>query len=119
MGSKKKTNPRILSKEIYTYIANHTSLSTRQVAECFREYRHMVDEIIDNNYTPHDDLTILLPNMGEFYFHKKTGRKDGSTYYLYGIPMIAKNEFSYYRLRFKVRTQLNALLKEKTKHHEK
>ena len=117
MGSKKKTNPRILSNEIYLYISNRTSLSKRQVAECFKEYRRMVDEIIDSNYTP-DDLTILLPNMGEFYFHKKKGRKDGSTYYLYGKPMIAKNEMSYYRLRFKVRTRLNALLKEKTKHHE-
>ena len=117
MGSKKKINPRILSDEIYAYISNHTNLTKRQVADCFREYRHMVDGIIESNYTP-DNLTILLPNMGEFYFHKKKGRKDGSTYYYYGEPRIAQNEMSYYRLRFKVRTQLNALLKEKTKHHE-
>ena len=117
MGSKKKTYPRILSNEIYTYISNHTDLSKRQVADCFREYRNMIVGIIESNYTP-KDLAILLPNMGEFYFREKKGRKDGSTYYLYGQPIIAQNELSYLKLMFKVRTQIRTLLKEKTKHHE-
>ena len=117
MGNKKKTNPRILSQEIYTYISNNTNLTKEQVRDCFNAYRNMIMGIVDSNYAP-NDLTIVLPKMGEFYFKKKIGRKDGSTYYLYGKKMIAKGELSYYKLRFKVRNQINSLLKEKTKYHE-
>ena len=109
--------PKILSREIYKYISNNTGLTTTQVKQCFEAYGDMIIGLVESNYTP-DDLTILLPKLGTFYFHKRTGRKDGSTYYFYGKKVTAKNEMSYYRLKFKTLHQINAILKEKTKHHE-
>ena len=109
--------PKILSREIYTYIANNTSLSKAQVKECFMAYGDMMLGLIESNYTP-EDLTVLLPKIGTFYFHKRQGRKNGSTYKFYGKEVVANNEMSYYRLKFKTCHQLNARIKEKTKHYE-
>jgi len=113
----KKYIPKILSREIYKYISNNTGLTTKQVKQCFEAYGDMIIGLVESNYTP-DDLTVLLPKLGTFYFHKRKGRKDGSTYYFYGKEVTAKNEMSYYRLKFKTFHQVNAILKEKTKHHE-
>ena len=79
MPRTKRYIPKILSTEIYTYIANNTSLERKQVKECFEAYGDMIVGFIESNYTP-EDLTVLLPKIGTFYFHKHKGRKNGSTY---------------------------------------
>ena len=117
MARTRRYEPKILAREIYKYISDKTDLTTKQVRQCFDTYGKMMIELIENNYTP-EDLTIVLPKIGTFYFHKRKGRKDGSTYYFYGKKVTAKNEMSYYRLKFKTFHQINAILKEKTKHHE-
>ena len=109
--------PRILSRDIYDYISNNTSLEPKQVRECFKAYGDMMVGLIESNYTP-EDLTVLLPKLGTFYFHKHKGRKNGSTYKFYGKEVVANNEKSYYRLKFKTCHQINALIREKTEHYE-
>ena len=88
-----------------------------EVRECFKAYGDMMVELIDSDYTP-EDLTILLPKIGTFYFCKHKGRKNGSTYKFYGKEVVANNEKSYYKLKFKTCHQLNTRVKEKTKHYE-
>ena len=117
MSRNRRYIPRILSRDIYTYIANNTSLEKKQVRECFKAYGDMMVELIDSDYTP-EDLTILLPKIGTFYFCKHKGRKNGSTYKFYGKEVIANNEKSYYKLKFKTCHQLNSRVKEKTKYYE-
>ena len=109
--------PKILSREIYTYIANNTSLEKKQVKECFEAYGDMILGFVESNYTP-EDLTILLPKLGTFYFHKHKGRKNGSTYFQWGKTHVANNEPSFYRIKFKAYNKVNAALKEKTKTYE-
>ena len=109
--------PRILCNDIYAYIANNTSLEKKQVKECFKAYGDMMVGLVESNHRP-EDLTVILPKIGTFYFHKHKGRKNGSTYKFYGKEVVANNEKSYYRLKFKTCHQLNKLVRTKTEQYE-
>lgn len=118
IGSIVKEYPRIKSEEIYRYICHNTSLKKWQVKECFNCYRDMLIGILGSKYTD-NDITISLPNVGDFYFCKVNGRKKGT---VYKMPKNLKNEIvtlvakgtSWYKLKFKVYPKINNILKEKT-----
>ena len=113
----KKNNPRILAKDLYSYIAANTSLTREQVQECFQSYSNMIMELVESKYST-NDLTITLPHLGNFYFQYFKGRKNGSTYFQWGKTHVANNEPSFYRIKFKAYNKVNAALKEKTKTYE-
>ena len=89
---KKKTNPRIISDDIYRYIANNseTGLDLKQIAECFRLYKQLVTDLYMSPYAE-EDMTIILPHLGNFYLRKWSGRKGGSTYKLFDKNVVLKS----------------------------
>ena len=54
--NKKKTNPRIVSDDIYRYISNNseTGLDLKQVSECFRLYKQLVTDLYMSPYAEED-----------------------------------------------------------------
>lgn len=117
----KKTNPRLLSPEIYRYIVNNSEqgLNAKQVAECFQLYARMLSELYMSPYAE-KDMTVLLPHIGNFYLVKWNGRKGGSTYKLFDEKVVTldKSEPSFYRIKFKIFKTLYEGVKNKTKHYE-
>ncbi len=120
--NKKKTNPRIVSDDLYRYITNNskTGLTLKQTAECFRLYKQIVTDLYMSPYAE-DDMTIILPHLGYWHLHKREGRKSGSTYKLFDndtIVTLDKAEPSFFQIKFKVYKTLYEKVKEKTKHYE-
>lgn len=119
--NKKKTNPRILSEDIYRYIVNNSKLGLdrKQVGECFRLYYQMINDLYMSPYAD-KDMTVILPHLGYWYFNKWNGRKDGSTYKLFDqdVVVLDKPEPSFLQIRFKVYRPLYERVKNKTKHYE-
>lgn len=125
-GAKKKTNPRILSKDIYSYIAHNSSLTVNQVRECFDTYYSMMIDLASSGYRM-NDLTVCFPKLGSFYFIKIKGRKKGTVYHL---PLVnedssksatitlEKDEPSFSKMRFRCSPTLLKKLKEVSKHYE-
>lgn len=117
---KKKTNPRIISDDIYRYIANNseTGLDLKQIAECFRLYKQLVTDLYMSPYAE-EDMTIILPHLGNFYLRKWSGRKGGSTYKLFDKNVVLnKSEPSFLQIKFKVFKTLYENIKNKTKRYE-
>lgn len=116
----KKTTPRITSDDVYSYIANHSSLTREQVKECFCSYQEMMQTIIQSDNRS-DDLTIAVPKLGVFYFHKKKGKK-GSTYV---VPVNFTTEYervtgdtpNYVQLKFTVARYLKNQMRKKTENY--
>ena len=77
--NKKKTNPRIVSDDIYRYISNNseTGLDLKQVSECFRLYKQLVTDLYMSPYAE-EDMTIILPHLGYWRLNKREGRKSCS-----------------------------------------
>ena len=120
--NKKKTNPRIVSDDLYRYITNNskTGLTLKQTAECFRLYKQIVTDLYMSPYAE-DYMTIILPHLGYWHLHKRKGRKSGSTYKLFDndtIVTLDKAEPSFFQIKFKVYKTLYEKVKEKTKHYE-
>ena len=69
--------PRVLSEDIYRFIARNTSLTISQVKEVFDCYEDLIKEVVKSKGRT-NDLIIQLPKVGHFYFIKKKGRKKGS-----------------------------------------
>lgn len=72
--SKPTDRPRILSEDIYSYIAQNSNLTKVQVKECFDVYCNMLRQIAKSEHIT-EDLTIALPKVGNFYFKESKGRK--------------------------------------------
>lgn len=89
MGAK-KDSPRVHSKDIYKYIAQHSSLNQSQVKECLDLYGQLIKEIALCKFTP-TDITIPFPHLGVFYFGKVKGMKKGK----YKTPRIHNGEMIY------------------------
>ena len=120
--NKKKTNPRLVSDDIYRYISNNseTGLNLKQVAECFRLYKQLVTDLYMSPYAD-NEMTIILPHLGYWYLNKRVGRKSGSTYKLFDndtVVTLKDSEPSFFQIRFKVYRILYEKVKEKTKHYE-
>lgn len=120
--NKKKTNPRIISDDICRYIANNSEkgITREQATECFRLYAQLVRDLYMSPYAE-NDMTIVLPHLGNFYLIKRIGRKVGSTYKLFDdnkIVTLDKSEPSFFQIRFKVYRTLYDKVKEKTKHYD-
>lgn len=123
-NGKLKDNSRLCQEEIESYIASKTSLNKKQVKECFKVYAEIIKQIYsDNNIDK--SMTIPLPYIGKFYLIKQTGRKDGTRYLLpdlyggKGVWKIAKNEPSYYKLKFKIFNNMAECIKKGTSFIEK
>lgn len=123
-----KENPRVLNADVYRYISRNSSLSKKEVKECFDVYKDMVEKIFFSEFVD-EDTTVVLPNVGSFKLKKRKGRKKGSTY---NMPMLAKNgerivkeinltedELDSCILSFKVSPILNTKLKEQRKEYER
>lgn len=105
-----KYNPRLLTCDVYEYVASNSSLTKKQVKECFNTYRKMLGDFTSSEYLT-NDLTISLPKIGYFYLKKKGGRKKGSTY---TIPIgttgklrtihLEEDEEDRYKIAFKIST---------------
>ena len=119
--NKKKTNPRIVSDDIYKYISKNSrlGLDQKQVAECFRLYKQLVTDLYMSPYAE-NDMTIVLPHLGLWYLNERRGRKSGSTYKLFNLGNVTldKAEPTFLQLKFKVYQTLYEKVKEKTKRYE-
>ena len=118
--NKKKTNPRIVSDDIYRYIANNSELGldNLQVAECFRLYHKLVKDLYLSPYAD-KEMTIVLPHLGVFYLNKRIGRKSGSTYKLFDHDVtLEKSEPSFLQIKFRIYRALYEGIKNKTKQYE-
>lgn len=121
MASKK---PRLLCRDIYSYVAHNTSLNRKQVQECFEGYSKLIMELIQSDLTDRE-LTIPLPQLGNFYFSKRKGKPNGSTYKMFAKRLEPKmeirtyyNDPSYYVLKLRVARKVNLILKEVSKFYE-
>lgn len=118
-NGKLKESPRLRQEEIASYISSKTSLNRKQVKECFDAYAEMIKSIYSDNNT-NKDMEISLPHVGKFCLVKRTGRKNGTKYLLpdlyggEGTWKIAKDEPSYYSIKFKVGTTLFETVKKGT-----
>lgn len=119
--------PQVSIKDIYSYIANNTSLTTVQVKECFEAYRDMVYSIAMSDFVD-VGLKIPFPSIGSFQFFKRKGLKKGSTYTNIGYynerqesnekVVRDKDTEAYYLLRLKLYPNFVKSIKEKTKFFE-
>lgn len=123
-NGKTKDNSRLYQEEVERYIASQTSLTKNQVKECFKSYAEMIKLIYSDNHIE-KDMTIPLPYLGKFYLSKRNGRKDGTKYLLpdlyggRGDWIVAKNEPSYYLLKFKTAKNVSDYIKKGTSFIEK
>ena len=114
----KMTNPRLDANTIINYVCANSSLTREQVRECFHVYSEMLTDLTASNYF-NNELTIVLPSMGQFYFGKQAGRKKGSTYCaLRGLDrqMVVQEEDKpdYYMLKFKPFNRIKQAIRENT-----
>ena len=123
----KVIRPQISSRDIYTYIANTTSLTKVQVKECFDAYHNMLFELSMSDFVD-KGLKIPLPHIGNFQFFKKNGFKKGSTYTNIGYNceraekeerlVREKDTQPYYLIRLKLFPKFTKTIKEKTRFFE-
>ena len=114
----RKTNPRLDANTVINYICTNSSLTTDQIRECFHAYSQMLVDITENKYF-NNDLTIVLPSIGQFYFGKKVGRKKGSTYCTFKgqnkqILVQEENKPDYYLLKFKAYNRIKQAIRKNT-----
>lgn len=77
--SKNKHNPKLLAEDIYKYVSQQSSLTQKQVQECFEIYAQLIMYFATVEDKP-QDLIITLPKLGNFKFVKTKGRKCGQKY---------------------------------------
>lgn len=107
----------ITGSQIINLIAKQSSLTEKQVKECFETFRFFLDKMIESNNSV--DTKISIPYLGKFVFKKKTGLKKGTEY---KVPIVGSNEVElrvveedqpdYYRLFFEVKPEIQHDLRE-------
>lgn len=118
-NGKQKENSRLIQEDIASYISSKTSLNKRQVKECFKTYAEMIKELY-GDINVDKNMEVSLPYIGKFYLMKVKGRKNGTKYLLpdlYGGKgkwITAKDEPSYYRVKFKVGNGILEFVKKET-----
>jgi nucleoid DNA-binding protein len=117
----KKSNQRILCKDIYAFISRNTSLSEKQVQECFNAYYQMILAIIESEHKS-QDMEITLPKIGVFYFTKKKGYKKGQKFKIPNLTtgeedviILEEDEPDYEQIRFRIHTKLKNKNKQETR----
>ena len=116
------TNPRLDANTIINYLCTNSSLTKDQIRECFHVYSEMLVDLTESKYF-NNDLTIVLPSIGQFYFGKKTGRKKGSTYCAFNgstkqILVQEENKPDYYMLKFKPFNRVRKAIRNNTEFTE-
>lgn len=121
-----KNNPRILSDDVYAFIAKNTSLTKKEVKEVFSCYKDLLRELSKSKHKK-SGFTVPLPNLGVFEFKEVDGRKKGS---IIKMPdpkqnysemidfVIEEDRPNYQRLVFKVSVTLQNLIREVTSTYE-
>lgn len=117
----KKTNQRILSKDIYSCIAKNTNLTEKQVKECFNAYYDIIIALISNDYKS-PDIEIVLPKIGCFYFVKKKGHKKGKKFIIprltnfnEDVIIMDEDEPDYEQIRFRIYNSLKNKNKQESR----
>ena len=110
------TNAELITKFDWSALIDYNIRTYRDISFLQDKAELAIDKYGINRYiinAEHDYDGIYFRLWVSFVY-----RKNGSTYKFYGKEVVAKDEKSYYRLKFKTCHQLNALIKEKTKHYE-
>lgn len=112
------TNPRLDDCTIINYLSSNSSLTDKQIRECFKVYAEMLKGLVESNYF-NTDLTIALPSIGKFYFAKKAGRRKGSTYCAFhGTTkqmLVQENDKpDYYMLKFRPYNRIKKVIRKNT-----
>lgn len=117
----KKNYQRILSSDIYSFISKNTSLSKAQVRECFQAYYKMLYSLIESEYKS-PDMQIVLPNIGNFYFTRKKGKKKGQKIKIPNLTnggedviILEEDEPDYEIIKFRIYTRLKNKNKQLTR----
>lgn len=117
----KKNYQRILSSDIYSFISKNTSLSKEQVRECFQAYYKMLYSLIESEYKS-PDMQIVLPNIGNFYFTRKKGKKKGQKIKIPNLTnggedviILEEDEPDYEIIKFRIYTRLKNKNKQLTR----
>lgn len=122
----KKNNPRILSSDVYAFIAKNSSLNISQVKEVFSCYELLIREVAKNKDRT-NGFTIPLPNVGLFHFKDFKGKKKGD---IIKMPnpdddyktmidyVIEEDKPNFQKLQFKVGYVLQNIVKESTSTYE-
>lgn len=117
----KKNYQRILSSDIYSFISKNTSLSKTQVRECFQAYYKMLYSLIESEYKS-PDMQIVLPNIGNFYFTRKKGKKKGQKIKIPNLTnggedviILEEDEPDYEIIKFRIYTRLKNKNKQLTR----
>lgn len=117
----KKENQRIIASDVYKYVSKNSSLSEKQVKECFKVYYDIVMGILNSEHKS-PDMEITLPHLGVFCFTKKKGNKKGKRFVIpdlttggQNVIIIEKDEPDYEQIRFRVHTRIKNKNKEITK----
>ena len=119
----KMTNPRLDANTVINYLSTNSSLTKEQIRECFHAYSQMLVDLTESNYFK-NDLTVVLPSIGQFYFNKKAGRKKGSTYCAFNgatnkqILVQEKDKPDYYMLKFKAFNRIKKAIRANTEFTE-
>lgn len=116
---RRKCNQRLLTKDVYKYISDNSSLTAKQIKECFDTYRSMLETIVASEYID-KDITIAMPSLGLFYLKKHRGRKRGSMYRLPVVPgskemktiIVEEDEPDRYKVKFKISKGINVIFEE-------
>ena len=121
-----KSNPRILSSDVYTFISKNTSLNASQVKEVFSCYGQLLRELAKNKHRK-SGFTIPLPTVGVFEFKNVKGNKKGDIIKMpdpkedYSVIIdlvIEEDKPNYQKLYFKVGVALQNLIREVTSTYE-
>ncbi len=117
----KKENPRIIASDVYKYVSKNSSLSERQVRECFQVYYEIVMKVLSSDYKS-PAMEITLPHLGVFYFTKKKGNKKGKKFVIpdltnggQNVIIIDEDEPDYEQIRFRVHKRIKDKNKELTR----
>lgn len=75
----RKQVPRVLSQDVYRYIANNSNMNQAQVKQCFKLFRMLIEQVAEASHDD-DEMEIHMPHIGYFTFLTHKGRKKGETY---------------------------------------
>ena len=127
-NGKKKESPRILTNDMYRYIAKASNgdLTVKQVKECFDIYYQLLFGLVNNEHKS-DKIELCLPKIGKFYFIKKKGNKKGTKFklpdltdenYTQQIVEIQEDEPDYELIKFKINKEFKERVRKVTSRWE-
>lgn len=107
----------LAGSQIIDLIAKQSSLTEKQVQECFQTFRLFIDKIIESNNSVNTKISI--PYFGKIVFKQKKGLKKGTEY---KVPIVGSNEVEiriveedqpdYYRLFCEIKPEIQKNLRD-------